>query len=462
MTPKKAGTEGQMRVKALEGIRIITVEDFLALPFATMLLADLGAEVIRVQSHTRMIPWTMGPFPDSQPGPRYWDHNGTYDGWYRNKKSLTLDFAKPKGVQLFKELVATADIVMENNRPGVMKKFGLDYEALRQVKPDIIVITSSGYGHQGLWGNYGAFARAIDAMSGMSNACGYVGEGPVRTNASYMDTTTAWHNATAAMMALRYRRKTGRGQWIDHSMYETGVACIGQMILDYQVNGRTDHRIGNHHSVWAPHGCYRCAGNDEWVVIATTDEDEWKTLCRTMGRPELATDERFATPMARYDNQDALNAVIAEWTKPQDRHKVADLLQKAGVPAGAVNRIDDIFKDPHFKERGFIQWYSRPDAKEMGDALSRPYFGWPFKMSKTQPSIESIPNLGQHNEYVLGTILGKSEAEIAQLYQEGVIAKEPVDAEQMRPKPSKPGTEVGRGGLYKWDQDYKKVLGLKY
>jgi len=453
---------GKPGSKALEGIRVLTVEDFLALPFATMLLADLGAEVIRVQSHTRMIPWTMGPFPDSKPGPRYWDHNGTYDGWYRNKKSFTLDFTKPKAVELFKELTATADIVMENMRPGVMKKFGLDYDALRQVKPDIIMVTSCGYGHQGLWGNYGAFARAIDAMSGMSNACGYIGEGPVRTNASYMDTTTAWHNATAAMMALHYRRRTGKGQWIDHSMYETGVACIGQMILDYQVNGRTDHRIGNHHSIWAPHGCYPCAGRDEWVVISATNEEEWLSLCDVMGQPSLATDDRFVDQFTRHDNEAELNAIIAEWTRPQNRSELAARLQKAGVPAGAVNRINDIFQDPHMQERGFIQWYARPDAKEMGDALSRPYLGWPFKMSKTQPTIESIANLGGDNEYVLGTILGKSEAEIAQLYAEDVIGKEPTDAEQMRPKPAKPGTEVGRGGLYAYDPDYKKVLGLEY
>ncbi len=450
-----------MRAKALEGVRIIAVEDFLALPFGTMLLADLGAEVIRVQSPTRMIVWTMGPYPDFTPGPRYYDHNGTYDSWYRNKKSLTLDFAKPKGVQLFKELVATADIVMENNRPGVMKKFGLDYEELRKVKPDIIMVTSCGYGHRGPWGSYGAFARSIDAMCGMSNACGYVGGGPVRANTSYIDTTTAWHNATAAMMALHYRRRTGKGQWVDHSMYETGVTCIGQMILDYQVNGRTEQRIGNRHSIWAPHGCYSCAGNDDWVVIAVTNEAEWKKLCEAMERAELATDERFADPLSRHDNQDVLNAIITEWTKVRDRREVAALLQASGVPAAEVNRIKDLYLDPHFKARGFFQWYARPDAREMGDSVrSRPYPGWPFKMSKTQPSIESIPNFGEHNEYVLGSILGKSRAEIAQLYEDGVIAKEPADAEQMRPKPSKPGSEVGRGGVYQVDSDYKSVLGL--
>ncbi len=152
MTPHETTAATPVRRKALEGVRIVTVEDFLALPFATMLLADLGAEVIRVQSHTRMSVWTMGPFPDFQPGPRYYDHNGTYDSWYRNKKRLILDFTKPKAVEVFKKLVATAEVVMENNRPGVMKKFGLDYEELKKVKPDIIMVTSCGYGHQGLWG----------------------------------------------------------------------------------------------------------------------------------------------------------------------------------------------------------------------------------------------------------------------------------------------------------------------
>lgn len=451
-----------MKAGALKGVRIITVEDFMALPFATMLLADLGAEVIRVQSHARLIPWVMGPFRDNIPGPRYWDHNGTYDTWYRNKKSLTLDFTKAQAVEVFKELVAITDVVMENMRPGVMKKFGLDYEELRKVKPDIIMVTSCGYGHEGLWGSYGAFARSIDAMSGMSHRCGYAGGPPVRANPSYMDTTTAWNNAIAALMALHYRRRTKKGQWIDHSMYETGVSCIGQAILDYQVNHRQGTRTGNRHSCWAPHGSYRCRGNDEWVVISVTSEEEWQALCEAMGKPELKDDDRFSDALSRWKNQDELDQIISRWTASEDRHELASKLQGAGVPAGAVNRCKDLFIDPHLKERGFFQWYSRPDAREMGDALSRPYVGWPFKMSRTQPAIEWIPNMAEHNEYVLGELLGKSAAEIAQLYDEGVTGKEPVGAEEKRPAPPKPGSAIGRGGVLLCDPDYSKVVGLEY
>ncbi|GBD11227.1 Succinyl-CoA--L-malate CoA-transferase beta subunit [bacterium HR23] len=443
----------------LQGVRILSVEDYLQLPWCTVILADMGAEVIRVESLARVETRTMGPYPDNRPGQRFWDQGGIHHLWNRNKRSLTLDLTKPQGVDASKRLVAISDVVAENNRAGVMERFGLDYEALRQVKPDIIMLRTTGYGQTGAWRRYGAFARTVDAVTGLSHLTGYKGGPPVRANPSYMDITAAWNNALVILMALHYRRRTGKGVFIDMSMYETGISCIGVALLEYQTSGTYPPRMGNAHRWMVPHGCYPCAGQDEWVTIAVRTEEEWKRLCQVMGRPDLLEDPRFATYEARWANQDALDALIARWTRTLDKRTVMLRLQEQGIPSASVFHAKDLLTDPHFRQRGFFERYTHPP--EVEGVGTRVYTVRPYQFSRSRGSIRFIARLGEHNRPVLADLLGYSPEAIAEMELAGVIGTEPVDAERLRPRPSPPEAQVRLGSSAFWDPDYRKVLALE-
>lgn len=443
----------------LHGVRILSVEDYLQLPWATVILADMGAEVIRIESLARVESRTMGPYPDNRPGQRFWNQGGIHHLWNRNKMSLTLDLAKPEGVDAFRRLVAISDVVAENNRAGVMERFGLDYDALRKVKPDIIMLRTTGYGQTGAWRRYGAFARTVDAVTGLSHLTGYKGGPPVRANPSYMDITAAWNNALVILMALHHRRRTGKGIFIDMSMYETGVSCIGVALLEYQASGTYPPRMGNAHRWMVPHGCYPCAGEDEWVTLAVRTDEEWARLCQAMGRSDLLADPRFATYEARWANQEALDALIAEWTRSQDKRTVMHRLQEQGIPAAAVFHSKDLLTDPHFRQRGFFERYTHPP--EVEGVGTRVYTGRPYQFSRSKGSIRFIAGLGKHNRTILGDLLGMEEETIASMEKMGIIGTEPVDAERLRPKPAPPEQYMRIGASAFRDPDYKKVLGLE-
>jgi len=451
-----------MKRMALAGVRIIALEDFLALPWGTKMLADLGAEVIWVESHVRAgmrLGGAFTAFPDNKPEGRYWNQNAGTFCFYRNKLNLTLDLTKPKAVEIFKELVKISDVVAENFRPGVVKRFGLDYESLRKVKPDIIYLSSSGYGHEGPWQGYGAFARTIDAMCGLSYMCGYVGGEPVRANPSYIDTTAGWNNALAILMALHHRRRTGKGQYIDNSMYEVGVTCVGEALMDYQMNGRLGTRMGNRHTCWAPYGCYRCQGDDKWVTIAIRSDEEWGKLCQAMGNPGWAKDRKFADSLSRWKNQDELDKKIEQWTSDKDHYEIMRLLQEFGVPSGAVLNAKELLLDPHLKERDFLPMFK--GSKDMKKSGARPCVGLPFKLSRTPPSMRFVAGLGEHNEYILRQLLGKSAEQIAELHKEGVIGENPVLPERVTPEPADLDNLKETGTIRDYDVNYREILGLK-
>ncbi|MBI4234576.1 MAG: CoA transferase [Chloroflexi bacterium] len=445
---------------ALEGIRILTVEDFLALPWGTMLLADMGAEVIRIESHTRPASRRWPPFPENQPGKEWWNRSGTFGVWYRNKRSLTLDLAKPPAVELFKALVRVCDVVTENNRPGVMARLGLDYKSLRQVKPDLVMVSSSGFGGSGPWRNYGAFARTIDALSGLSYLTGYEGGPPLRGNPSYMDITTGWSVATTVLMALHHRRRTGKGAYIDLSMYETGSTCIGEELLNVQMNGRCLERIGNGHQWRAPQGCYPCRGDgtprDRWVVISVGSDEEWRALRQAMAEPEWAAEPRYADSFSRYQHRHELDQHLGEWTREFTPQKLTSLLLRHGVPAGQVMDARDLVTDPHLRARGFFEYYAREGAEDIG---VRPYVGRPFKHSKTAGSVRSVPRLGEDNGAILGGMLGLGEGELRQLEEQGIIGTVPTG----------PGPEVQPiehhlhwSAVCAYDPGYRQVLGIEH
>ncbi|MBI4639319.1 MAG: CoA transferase [Candidatus Tectomicrobia bacterium] len=425
----------------LEGIRVIEIADVWAGPFANTLLADLGAQVIKVESIQRFgsrgltlkpPPGSPG-YPDNDPGERPWNRSATYNGINRNKLGLTLDLSRPKGVEVCKRLARVSDILIENYAAGIIARLGLGYEALKEINPGIIVISMPLFGNTGPYGNYRGWGSSADPLVGHAWIRGYPDSDPSTTssNVFHTDAVSAATAAFAACTALYYRKRTGKGQYIDVSQAETFMPHLGEFYMEYIMNEQDPKPMGNRHPFMSPHGCYQCAGEDRWVVIAVSSDEEWEGLCRAMGNPAWAQDEKFSDTLSRWKNQDELDRHIAEWAAERDHYEIMHLLQKEGVSAGPVLDNGDIYADPHLEERRFFEEVTHKDAGTHTDP------GVLWKLSKTPMSIRLPANcLGEHNEYILGEILGLSGEEISELEKEQIIGKAYLpDAEAARERP---------------------------
>lgn len=407
----------------IEGYRVVDFGWVLAGPVTGHILADMGAEVIKVESRRRLDasrrgrPITgertemgdRGEEPDLIP---------LFHNINRNKLSITVDITHPKGPPLLKELIKRSDAVLENFPPAVMRRYGLHYEALREVKPDIVMISLSTAGQSGPLADLRAYAPAVTSLGGLEALVGYPGErilGMMGLN--FSDPTAGLISAFALLVGLYYRQRTGKGQYIDLSQMEA-IACLaGEAIMDYTMNGRVMRPRGNHHPSMAPHGNYPCQGDDKWVSIAVGSEEEWQAFRRALGDPPWAQDERFADAYRRLNNREALDKFVAAWTREHSPYEVTDILQKAGVAAMPVMGIEEQFSDPHYQARGV---YVDVEHPIIGAEI---IYGLPWKLSDTPGAIRGpAPNLGQHNDYVFREILGLSSEEIARLTEEGVIA----------------------------------------
>ena len=408
-----------MSASALEGVRIIDCSMWFAGPLATLLLAQMGAEVIKVESIQAMDGWRGAiANPASK---RMWETAPTFISVNHNKYDLTLDLNNPKGAEIFKRLVAIGDVVVENYTPRVMANFGLDYAVLCGINPALIMVSMPGYGSTGPWKDYVAFAFLMEELAGIPQLTGYPDGPPMLMGASQADGIGGFNGAFAILTALEYRRKTGKGQYIDLSQLEAMTCTMAEPILDYVMNKRIWPRQGNRHPAMAPHGCYRCKGADKWVTIAVAGDEQWRRFCEITGHEEWQHDERFADALSRWQNQDELDKLIGTWTGEHDPYEVMHLLQQAGIAAGPVLLPAEIYADPHLKARDF---FVTMDREEVG---THAYPGVYAKLSKTPgrhrwPS----PTLGEHNEYVLGSLLGMSEEEIAELAAENIIGKGPL------------------------------------
>jgi len=417
----------------LAGIRVIDHGIVYTGTAATTTLADMGAEVIRVEPINMLPPFTRGmmarppkgmPMPsyvDNDPGERPWNRWFQLHAMQHNKYDCTLDLSKPKGVGIYKKLAAISDVVMENFAPGVMDRLGIGYDALKAVKPAIIMISASGMGAAGPYRNYAGVGTSISGMSGMLALRGYPGDDPtIRTVIPvWSDNVAASTAAFAAIAALYHRKKTGQGQFIDLSQAETFLPHMGEYILDYTVNGRLPQVMGNRDQTKAPHGCYPCQGEDQWVTIVVSSDGEWRSLCRVMGDPPWTKEEKFGHILGRLQNQDELDGHIAAWTSERTNFDVMRLLQEAGVAAAPVMTSDDIFADPHLAARGFFTELTHVDAG------THKYPGNAYQFSKTPMTIRILPPcLGEHNEYVFGELLGMSKEDIAKLKEEKLTGDE--------------------------------------
>ncbi len=408
----------------LEGVRVIDMTEVWAGPLAGSLLGDLGAMVIKVESFprpslTRLKGLSIG-YSDNDPNaPRPWDRAALHNMANRNKYGVTLNIRHHRGMEIFSKLVGISDVLAESFTAGTATRLGVDYPVISKMKPDIVMLSMSGWGEDGPYKGYAALGSALDGFTGHHAMRGYPDTDPSTTpNVQHTDAAGSVAAVFAVLTALHYRRRTGKGQWIDMSQVESFLPHLGGAFMDYVMNGRTPEPLGNRHQYLAPYGCYRCRGDDNWVVINVTCEEEWLALCNATKHPEWAKDPRYADPVSRHRNQDALDEAIQGWTLQRDKMEVMRLLQQAGAPAQAV--LDDVglYNDPHLKARGFFQRLRHSVAGE------HDYPGLLWKLTKADQSVRLPPNtLGEHNEYVYGELLGMSALEIEGLRAEGIIGE---------------------------------------
>ncbi|MBI4497776.1 MAG: CoA transferase [Chloroflexi bacterium] len=409
----------------LAGIRVVDFSWWLAGPQATRIMADFGAEVIKIETKAPHV-YRMTP-PWRKQGVRLRDASqvdspnlsGTFNNHNRNKLGITLNVKDPRGMALLRRLIAVSDVVIENFSSRVMESWGLGYPQLQALKPDIIYVSLAGMGHWGRDRDIQTMGPIVQALSGLTWMSGFPDLPPAGWGYSFMDHTGGYFAVTAIMAALYHRQQTGQGQWIDLSQTEAGNTLLGAEVLEYTVMGHARTRNGNRldHPAAAPHGIYRCAGEDRWIAIAVFTAAEWRALSTAMGEPEWTRDPRFATHLGRVAHQDDLGRFLESWTCTWEDYALMDLLQRHGVAAGVVqNGVDRFLRDPQLQERGMFVTVEHP---EMGPV---PVEGMPIHLSETPATFRrATPLLGEHNAEVLSRILGLSAEEIAALAQDGVI-----------------------------------------
>ncbi len=412
--------------QALEGLRIADLTIITAGANATQMLADLGAEVIKVESATYMDPFRswQGPLPSGPDVPADpWNFSPTFNMVNRNKLGISLDLKQARGREVFLDLVRVSDAVTENFRQGVMERLGLSYDTLRALNPGIVMLSLGSQGSTGPESGYGSFGSTLDALSGLASLTGYEDTHPIWSSreVNYPDQVASLLGAGLLLAAIHQRDNTGEGCHIDLSQREFVTTLIGEYVLEYTAGGSLPERHGNQRPGFAPNDCYRCKGDDEWVAISVESDDEWRSLCEVLGRPDLATDERYRTRLARWDNQSSLRPDIERWTSARTKWDVMQALQRVGVAATAVLNGKDMLENPHLAARGYYVNIDNSRAEKQTLRVA------PYHFSVTPPAIRRpAPTFGQDTDEVLRRVLGYSDATIEELRALGVTAREPV------------------------------------
>ena len=397
----------------LEGIRVLDFTIMLAGPFATMMLGDCGAEVIKIErpgtgDNTRAI----GPFSSKDP-----DHQagGVFLSIGRNKKSITIDLKRPKGIEIVKELVKKSDVVLENFRPGVMDRLGLGYSELSRVNPRIVYTSISGFGQTGPYRERPSFDLIAQAMGGVMAMTGPKGGAPCKVGPGIGDIWAASIAAYATMVALHSSNITGRGQHVDCAMYDSMIYMIERAVMMYSLAGIVSGRDGNAHPLYAPYDCFETK-DGKHVVVAGHWESQWQNLCRAMNRQDLLEDPRFRTMWDRAQNYEHLRSIIETWIAARNREEIISMLIDYDVPVGPVNTVEDIFNCPQVNAREMLSEIHHPIVGQMK------IVGVPIQFSETPARVRSAaPLLGEHTEEVLRNILSLSDSEIQTMREEGVI-----------------------------------------
>ena len=442
----------------LKGLRVLDSTTMVAMPTATHILADMGAEVIKIENHTAPRSEGGGIFPDNKPGNNFWNRDGLFHTLQRSKLDITLNLRTDEGQDAFKDLASLSDVIIENNRAGSMGRLGLDYEEIRKIKPDIIYISNTGFGYTGPWRQYAGIGRMFELTCGLSQFTGYPDEGPRRVGAAFYDVPVGWTAVFAIMSALLHRQQTGEGQWIDFAMYQIGVSTIGDKILDFVANKRNGQVMGNAHEYYAPHNVYPTKGQDRWIAIGTENDTQWHALCDVMGNPDWCLQNEYSDSFSRHKNRESLDSLVSDWTSSQDNNELSDILQSRGIPAGPVINSKDLLLDQHMNDRGFYEQITHNSADNIGKQI---YSGRAWKMSNAQAKIRRPgPGLGEHNEQILSELLGYDSDMIDDFYDLGIIADEPINQRSSSNPPSLEKLKED-GTITDFDTDYKTSLGLE-
>ena len=400
--------------RPLTGVRVIALEQYMSAPYCTMLLADAGAEVIKVERPGRGDPRrSIPPYATDEQGRRV---AGGFIGYNRNKKSMALNLRAEAGRQIYKGLVKVSDVVVENLRPGATDKMGLGYEQLRAINPQLIYAAISGFGRlEGYTGPYAhrpAFDIVAEAMGGIMNLVGFADKPPSWTIYGMADVYTGLVTAYGVMLALFMRDRTGEGQFVDSAMLDNMLAFNERMVTVYSFTGESPERGRLKHLY--PRGAFRC--QDGYLALNIPDDLQWGRLCEAMGRAELKDDPRTVSGTARATNADFVGPIIEDWLAGKTRAQAVALLEEQGVPSGPVYTAEDIFDDPHIAARNMLVTVDDPVAGP------RKYARSPLHLSSA-PEIPTVPapQLGEHTHPILRDVLGYDEAEIEQLLDQGVI-----------------------------------------
>jgi benzylsuccinate CoA-transferase BbsF subunit len=396
----------------LKGYRGVMLGRVWVAPVLSHLLANFGAEVIRVESMANLGPVRRFiPIHGEEPDP---DLALNFQSWNQCLLSAAADLTQPKALEMVKNLIAKSDIVIENYPPGKMAKYGLDYESLCQIRPDIIYISLSAVGQNGPKKDLKTYGPSLGALTGLDSMLGYP-DGEAAFEYCYTDPVGSVTGIFYVLAALRHRNKTGEGQYIDLGQAESTTCLMGEAIMEYFMTGRERGMKGNRNPCMAPHNLYPCKGEDRWVSIAVKTEKEWQAFCNAMGNPIWTAEKRFSDQHHRIQNQEKLDEYVGEWTQNYTPYEVMNILQKAGVAASPQVDEKDQLADPHYLHRKIFIETDHPKLAGI------PIYTQPWRFSDTRYKTGRAPMIGEHNDYVYGEILGLSKEEIENLQEEKVL-----------------------------------------
>jgi crotonobetainyl-CoA:carnitine CoA-transferase CaiB-like acyl-CoA transferase len=384
-------------------------------PLSLRFFADYGARVIRVETSKRpCVTRTSSPYKNGIPG---LNRSGYFNYYNANIMSLSLDMTNPKAQDIARRIAAKADVVMENFTPGVMERWGLGYEDLKKLKPDIIMVRQSGFGLSGPYAGVPAYGMILSAISGLLSLVRKGDEEPLPLGvAAYTDCISPRFAAASVIAALEYRDRTGEGMLIELSQFETAVHFVLPAILEYSIEGREPKRLGNRSKLACPSNVYRCKGEDRFCAIEVLNDDQWKNLCEAMGKSTLSHDPRFLSPEKRKEHEEEVDRIVEEWTSTLSAEEITEILQRRGVPAGIVKDARDLYSDPQLRWRNMF-WELK--HSEVGPFT---HLGPSFILSKTPARAKRpSPTLGQDTHTILTEIVGISDEELVELVNEAVL-----------------------------------------
>ena len=400
-------------VKPLKGVKVVSFCWRLAGPVTNVILAAYGATVIKIESATRMDPQrASGPFIDNISTS---DRSVGFLFINPGKLGATLNLKHPKAMLVIERLIKWADVVVENFAGRKMVEMGLGYDVLRKIKPNIIMLSASIYGQTGAFATVPGYGVLLTAATGFPHVTGYPDQRPELPGFAFTDYVAMRANALAILGALEYKRRTGKGQYIDASQMEASIPLLTPLILEYEANGTESKRIGNRSTYAAPHGVYRCKGKDRWCAITVFSDEDWQNFCQSIGQLPWTQDPEFTTLLGRLKHVDRLDRLVEEWTVNHSAEEVMDIMQKAEVAAGVVEDGEDLDKDIQLKSRHFYWDLEHPEIGRFT------YSGMPVIMSKTPYEINPAPGLGEHNEHVYTKLLDMPDEEFVQLLKDGVF-----------------------------------------